>query len=1342
MKWFRRHRKTLTLALALSGLFFMLGFFKRYHVPQLKRWLLVEIEEASRKQSPVAIRAKKLDLHLFPLGGTFYEVSLTPNGSFALRLRPTEVQEVQVSLSTWGLLKGQIILGEVRAKGTTLSMTMNSEINTSKGRTAIEQAKDFQLEDIYALPIEKIRLQDVKLALTAPKNGLSGAAIVSNLTIENRYDSIRLSLLMNDLLVSKAGVTSIFTADVETQLLVDSEGVYLSQLRVTRGESKLLASGSLVGDILNQRLKSLRAKAEGSVDLQGLRAMAADLANTQLPLMSGRLGFDADLVHTFGGDTNTSFALGAEDLTIKEYDIGNVQTSGRLKNKVLSLPQTKWVGTYGEILSNNFKLDIENGYAFSTELKSGNLAMQPFFRSLGLAGVPVEANVKAHLPCEGQFRPSLNITCKGELLGENFVVHSGLPEKSPIVSFPKFEIAGSVTVDASTVRYKTDLKIGQSKGETEGVISYQDGFKIKYSTPALNFADVSHLANLKPEGVVSLTGSTEGTSQFATIDMRAKGEDLWLSDFFLGRAQWTMQYKASQVSFQKMQGQAGQSTYSADVDVDLNKDSIRLRGTMPFIDAEDILKVVSRKAQLPFLITGTGSAQVSASGPLEFSRLSYQLNSSLYRGSIANESFDQLRFQVTSRGGYVETNEATLTKGRSRLVANGQVNPEGDLKLSVSGRGFQIEQSENLARLKMRLMGNLNFDTQLSGPILSPKVDLSGTITNALLGESSVGDSKFNLRVNGAQISASGDFLGESLSAKLAKGVDNDLNTRLSLTMRQWNFAQTFSIFADTPRTARFQTSVSGELAMVIPEKQPSAFNGDFKLHEFFIRNGSSQLASRGPMSLTAKNGVITADDFELTGESTYVRLTSNVSEGGQNKLAMEGRLDMSLLALFTPFLEDIRGRLGFSVGVTGPLTSPEVSGSVFVESGVFKLKEFPHAFEQIQSDAIFKNGRLIINSIRGRLAGGVLTANGKIDATRVGQVDVDIRGNVDDARMNVPDGFQTRGKGDFSVTGSWFPYTIAVNYTVASGQVDYRTRASATETIEIKPSRYLPKTMGADRISPVVLALDIRVQRALPVKLAITTIDIAVTCDVTGELKITGPPTDPKLTGRIQVNRGGKVAFRANTFEVRGGYVEYANSPPDNPNLNLQADAKVTAQLKNNETRDFDIDLRVQGTAQAPKITVTSQPPLTETELISLLTLGFINETDTDTREVTAGEQLTNTTYQLGSAFINEQLGLNKTLERRLGVRFDINSSYDTTDKAEKHKFTLRKQWTPKFGTSASREIGKTSANNVRAEYKLNKNVSVVAEWEGTQDNTTDKSKTKDGNLLGLDVEYKVDFK
>jgi hypothetical protein len=163
------------------------------------------------------------------------------------------------------------------------------------------------------------------------------------------------------------------------------------------------------------------------------------------------------------------------------------------------------------------------------------------------------------------------------------------------------------------------------------------------------------------------------------------------------------------------------------------------------------------------------------------------------------------------------------------------------------------------------------------------------------------------------------------------------------------------------------------------------------------------------------------------------------------------------------------------------------------------------------------------------------------------------------------------------------------------------------------------------------------------------------------------------------------------------------------------------------------------------------SDPPLSQSDLISLLTLGFVTEGQDETSQyrpniTDPNSQAANAGGQFGGALITDSLGINHSIEDKLGVKVDVSSTYDTVDQTTKPTVTLRKQWTPNFGTTASREIGKTNVNDVNAEYKLNKRISVLGEWEGRDSNGTAdptvQQTTQPDSLFGIDLQYKMEFK
>jgi translocation and assembly module TamB len=221
----------------------------------------------------------------------------------------------------------------------------------------------------------------------------------------------------------------------------------------------------------------------------------------------------------------------------------------------------------------------------------------------------------------------------------------------------------------------------------------------------------------------------------------------------------------------------------------------------------------------------------------------------------------------------------------------------------------------------------------------------------------------------------------------------------------------------------------------------------------------------------------------------------------------------------------------------------------------------------------------------------------------------------------------------------------------------------------------------------------------------------------------------------------GGKVFFRDTPFEITSGFVEYEKMPPENPKIYLTANARVTESVQDEEQRStenqYDVSLLVQGRAKpTPSITLASQPPLSQREIVSLLALGV---TGTGLDNSNSQQQASNTSSAVGAAILQKAGG--RRFKDSLGVDLKVSSSQPTPDNASRPKVTLSKQWTPKFGASASSTLAANPTNEVKVEYKMNKNISVIGAWDGRESNA-DNRDNNNQSVFGLDLEYKVQFK
>ncbi|OFZ19936.1 MAG: hypothetical protein A2Z20_07790 [Bdellovibrionales bacterium RBG_16_40_8] len=1339
MNFLKKHWRLIGLTTLFISFFFLLGFLNRYYVPRIKKWVLVEIESQSHKHLPVRMWPQSVDINLVPIGATFYEVKILPQSELKNIILPTKIEKLEISLSIWELLKGQIHIGRLHVTGAKFNITVSESITANKNKLP-----DFS-QVLSNIPSKQIILENVDITTNLLADKLSMHADIKYLNLENKYRTLRFDLDSLKLNIIKTDLKKKFDIKIDSQCLVDADGVYFSHLKIEHKEANLVGAGALVGDIFKRRFKNVRASIKGQINLNDLEEILNNFTNhTKTPKILGKMRFETDLDYNFSGSLKSNYMIDIENFKVSQFDIGDFHALGKADEKKILITKASAKHSFGSVSIENAQISFDEKFSIKGNLAAESIELSQLLNSLNVKNVPVYTHINGKIPCSGRIKNKFNIKCEGQLNAHDLsvVINKNQKKSFNIVSFNGFSANGEVVIDDKAVTYKTKLQLGKSQGESSGVINYEEGFKIKYSTPLLYFTDLTNLASLKPEGSIAIQGQTSGNAHIATVAASVKTNNFLLEDYKLGNGQFDIRYQDKVIFFDKIQTQIGNSQINGDIQINIPNSTIKISSASPYLEVADLITAFSRKVTIPPSITGTGSAKLNASGPLQFNKLSYTLNSSLFRGTIADESYDQLQFNVVSHSGLVEAKRVELSKGRSKAKLTGNIKPNGIMNITVSGNQFQIEQSENIAQLKTNLTGNIDFTMLLEGHIQKPNIKLAGQFSHVLMGDVPAKNSDFNLKVNEEGIKGSGQFFGNTITANFNRSSDINGSTYLNFSTQSWNFAQTFSIFSESLRNESFQTKLTSSIEFNIPNKDPTDFSASLNIKDFIIQNNRTKMSAPHELNIIARNGIIDAKNFEIIGDNTYVRIKSSSQDSKKLGLTLEGKVDLSLASLFTPFLDDISGTLSFFLEFTGTYLKPILNGSSFVENSLLKFKGFPHPLEQVKIDSLFSDKKIIINSVKGKIGGGPFNASGNIFVNGVSDIAIDINGGFQDAKLSVPDGFNTKGRGDFFVRGSWFPYTLGVNYNIDSGLIERKSTDTAKSPREIKPSTYLPKFLSAQRFSPIILALGINFHNPIPVKILISRADIRA--DVSGQMKIAGPPEAPLLTGKINIAKGGKITFRNNTFEIKSGTIDYTNAPAENPNLNVEADARVTAQIKGGETtRDYDVNLKVQGSAQKPKISMSSQPPLPENELISLLTLGFINE-DTPDTQVSAGDKISTTSYQLWSAILDEQLGINRALESHLGMRFNINSTYDASDKAEKHTISLKKQWTPKFGTSASRSIGKTNSNNMRAEYKLNKNLSVVGQWEGKEPSGTDQTTTnsKDLNTFGLDVEYKVEFR
>ncbi len=96
-------------------------------------------------------------------------------------------------------------------------------------------------------------------------------------------------------------------------------------------------------------------------------------------------------------------------------------------------------------------------------------------------------------------------------------------------------------------------------------------------------------------------------------------------------------------------------------------------------------------------------------------------------------------------------------------------------------------------------------------------------------------------------------------------------------------------------------------------------------------------------------------------------------------------------------------------------------------------------------------------------------------------------------------------------------------------------------------------------------------------------------------DLKFGGTGLKPWLDGLVRVENF-KASLPFSTLDITQGYVYFTKDVPFEPSLNIQAESRM---------RDYTIRAFIEGTAFNPQIELTSEPPLSHADIVSLLATG-----------------------------------------------------------------------------------------------------------------------------------------
>ncbi|WP_163135026.1 translocation/assembly module TamB domain-containing protein [Agarivorans sp. Alg241-V36] len=612
-----------------------------------------------------------------------------------------------------------------------------------------------------------------------------------------------------------------------------------------------------------------------------------------------------------------------------------------------------------------------------------------------------------------------------------------------------------------------------------------------------------------------------------------------------------------------------------DSSVNLDAETVQLNANL----------TASQLGELPWLENGEANAVINVDGELSQPKFNWQIQA----GQIKNRELSLDTLTSTGNLRLDESFTGKLELALANLKVAGELVNEASIQYLSENQSQElslaVEQSERNLHLDLQGEGTLSswqgqlakadFTAELGTWYLSNPIALSYEETVASIGEhcwsrdsselcllepfSTDGNSKLDLRIKDFDFTVMNHLMPEG--TELVGQASADINAQFN----QWN-----------PETAKLSIRLS-----------PGHVSQKTELEE--VKLSYKILDVDADLSGEKLNWQALFESDELGALRTSG--VTSIDKDGQ----IDGKLDIDNIRLspllpFVTVLDNLEGRIDGEVVVKGKVISPKLDGEINLTEGYVSGPDVPLSIEQLETKVLLDNQKASIDgkfNSEGRTAqwhGQFAWPNNKLE----GELDINAK-----LLPIIVD-----------------PYaTLAVSPDIKIKLVDDLVDVGGTIAVEegaIKV-KSLPESAVSESSDAIVIeeqgetVASQRTKIDVTVTLAevITLEALGLNTNLKGHLNLKQQPSEPLLAdGRIELVDGKFRAYGQNLL-IEKGWIMFTG-PLEQPYLDIEA-------VRNPDTISDDVTVGVQvvGLADAPQVSLFSEPSMSQNEMLSYLLRG-----------------------------------------------------------------------------------------------------------------------------------------
>ncbi len=357
-------------------------------------------------------------------------------------------------------------------------------------------------------------------------------------------------------------------------------------------------------------------------------------------------------------------------------------------------------------------------------------------------------------------------------------------------------------------------------------------------------------------------------------------------------------------------------------------------------------------------------------------------------------------------------------------------------------------------------------------------------------------------------------------------------------------------------------------------------------------------------------------------------------------------RSSLDFVASLVPAVRQSRGHATADIRVGGTIADPVLAGNVTADLAALRFTD--PSLPPINAFALrvnFTGNQAVIERCAGGIAGGSFQVGGRMTFATLDNPVLDLRLTSKDALVLQNDDMTARVSSDLRATGPLNAASVTGNAWI--------TRSRFFRNIDILPIGLPGRPAPQPPEDPPTISFRHPPLRDWKFDVAIRTSDPFLvqsnlaTGRILVDLRLGGTGLAPWLEGTILVEQL-TASLPFSRLNITGGQIFFTRQDPFVPQLNLRGTSTI---------RDYQVTVFITGPVTAPDALFTSDPPLPQTEVVSLIATGMTTKELTSDPNALAGraamlvfQRLYNSTFRRNQPPVQNESFLSR-------IQFDIGT-------------------------------------------------------------------------------------